>query len=346
VLYSDKRLIFAGGTDWSAEFLDLLHKEGFNLAGVLAPPDSKKDRGQKVNIPSLKTEANRLHIPIWQPQKLNDKKFLTEFREANPDVVVAVAYGKIFPKKMLTIPPLGFINFHPSLLPKLRGPSPIQSAILEDHKKTGVSIIRLGEGMDDGPILAQEKAKVDPRETVGTLTHKLVDLGKEILLETLKKYLNARTQNFASSQKQNDNDATYCKIIKKEDGRIDWQKETAGQIDRKVRALNPQIKTFTFIEKNNQKRRVNILESIGTRPGVFLPGQYKLSNVGAIPASTEVCPALSFRRASVGKHELPLQIGTKKGILLIAKLQIEGKKPISAKEFFIGYRGVAFLSRP
>ena len=310
-IFSNKRIIFAGGTDWSVEFLNLLCQEGFNVIGVIVPPDSKKGRGQKAGSHVLKIAAKKSGLPVFQPEKLNDPGFLREFKQIMPDLVVVVAYGKLFPKAILAIPPLGFINFHPSLLPKLRGPSPIASAILEGHKVTGVSIMKLGEGMDDGPVLAQKAVKIDPRETIVTLTRKLVRLGKRMLPDILAKYLEGEIIPKPQAEKG----VTICKIIKKENGRINWSSETATQIDRKVRALNPQFKTFTFLEKNNKKLRVNILESAGTRRGAFLPGQYNLIDNN-------------------------LATGTKEDLLLVSKLQVEGKKPISAEDFVRGYGGV------
>lgn len=305
------KIVFAGGTDWSVEFLNLLCQEGFNVIGVIAPPDSKKNRGYKVERHILKTAAKKLGIPVFQPEKLNDPDFLPDFKKIKPDLVVVVAYGKLFPGEILDIPPLGFINFHPSLLPKLRGPSPIASAILGGQKETGVSIMKLGEGMDDGPVLAQKAIKIDPRETSVTLTRKLVELGKQILPDILVKYLKGKIIPKPQAEKG----ATTCKIIRKEDGRIDWQKETAKQIDRKVRALNPQFKTFTFLKKNNKNLRVNILVTARIRRGAFPFGQYKLLDEN-------------------------LAVATKKNILLISKLQVEGKKPISVEDFVRGYPGI------
>lgn len=307
----NRGIVFAGGTDWSVEFLNLLHKEGFNIIGVLAPPDSRKDRGQKVNVHELKTTAVKLDIPIFQPEKLSDPNFLQEFKKINPEIVVVVAYGKLFPKELLDIPDLGFVNFHPSLLPKLRGPSPIASAILEGYDETGISIMKLGEGMDNGPILMQEKVKINSRETAETLTRKLIDLGIKILPGTLNKYF---TGEIIPKPQQNKG-VSICKIIRKEDGKINWRNETAQQIDRKVRALNPQFKTFTFLNNN---KRVNILESVGVDLEQKQPGIYKFTEENLI-------------------------IGTKKGALLLSKLQVEGKKPISAEEFARGYPNGHFI---
>jgi len=290
-----KRVVFAGGTDWSVEFLETLLKEGFNIVGVLAPSATH----------ILKIEGAKRNIPVLQPEKLSDPDFLDKFKQLKPDLVIAVAYGKLFPKEILAIPPLGFVNFHPSLLPQLRGPSPIICAILRGLEETGISIMKLGEGMDDGPILFQQEVKIDQRETAGTLTRKLVDLGKIELPKVLKKYIDGQI----TLVPQSNTGVTVCKIIKKEDGKIDWQNETAEQINRKIRALNPQFRTFTFLEGN---KRVNILASAGVGAGQTPWGSYELK----------------------GNR---LAVGTKEGVLLVSKLQVEGKNPLSAEEFTHGY---------
>jgi methionyl-tRNA formyltransferase len=308
----NKRIIFAGGTDWSVEFLETLLAEGFNVVGVLAPTDKRREREQKKTAHALKIAAEKKNIAVLQPEKLNDPNFLDKFKQLEPDLVVVVAYGKLFPQEILAIPPLGFINFHPSLLPQLRGPAPIICAILEGLEKTGISIMKLGEGMDDGPILFQQEVKIDPRETNETLTRKLVELGKKELPAVLKRYIEGKI----IPQPQPEKGVTVCKLIKKEDGRIDWANETAEQIDRKIRALNPQFKTFNFLPDG---RRVNILESAGISNLELPPGQYRLENNN-------------------------LTVGTKSGALLISKIQLQGKNPITAGEFFRGYNKGVFVS--
>lgn len=317
--YKNKRFVLAGGADWSVEFLDLLKKEGFLIVGILAPPDAPKNRGQKLSTHPLKRAAEKLGVPVFQPPKLLDNDFLGKFRKLKPDIVVVTAYGKIFPEEILKIPKFGFINFHPSLLPKLRGPSPIASAILGGHKETGVSIMKLGKGMDDGPILAQEKIKISPGETTPTLTRKLVGLGKKMLPEALKKYIKAYgDEKKILLKEQEHSQATFSKILKKEDGKIDWQKETAKQIDRKIRALNPQFKTHSFFKKNDKQVRINIIETLGIGKGSIAPGKIEIT-------------------------DNKLAIGTKKGILLVSKLQVECKKPQECRDFFQGYREGYFV---
>jgi len=312
----NKRIIFAGGTNWSVEFLETLVKEGFNVVGVLAPSDKRRDRGQKKAAHALKMAAAQKNIAVLEPDELIDPVFLNKFKRLGPDLVVVVAYGKLFPKEMLNIPPLGFINFHPSLLPQLRGPSPIICAILEGLTKTGVSIMKIGEGMDDGPIFSQCEVKIEPRETNETLTRKLVNLGKKELPKILMGYIEGKI----SPSPQPKTGVTTCKMIEKSDGQIDWINENAEQIDRKIRAFNPQFKTFTYLGEKNRNKRTNILESVGVSETALSPGRYALDQ----------------------KY---LAVGTKKNSLLVRSLQVEGKKPISAAEFFCGYGGDRFGPR-
>ena len=326
------RLVFAGGIDWSAEFLKLLLQKKYNLIGVIIPLDSQKDRGQKIRISTLKKLALTNKLPVWQPKELSDSQFLADFRKTKPDLVVVVAYGKLFPPAILKIPTYGFLNFHPSLLPKLRGPSPIQSALLQGLKETGVGIMKLEEGMDDGPILEQQKMKIAPRENNQTLTRKLIDLGKKMLPKNIDISVGAycHTPAFVGHTPipQNHSEATFCHIIKKEETRIDWSQDTATIIDRKIRAFTGWLKVFTFLKKNRVKRRVSLIESIG------ILSEKK-------PRDLDL--KAGYYRLIVEKDKKYLAIGTRKNILLISQLQVEGKKIISASDFWQGYTGSHFI---
>ena len=318
------RLIFAGGIDWSAEFLKLLLQKKYNLVGVLLPPDNRQGRGQKNQISPLKKLALVNNLPIWQPEKLSKPQFLANFQKAKPDLVVVVAYGKLFPPAILKIPTLGFLNFHPSLLPLLRGPSPIQSALLQGLKETGVSIMKLEAGMDDGPILEQKKIKIAPHENNQTLTQKLIDLGEKILPRNIDKFVRAHEKPVP----QNHPEATFCRIIHKEEAQIDWSKDSAITIDRKIRAFAGWLKVFTFFTKNNLKLRLNLIESAGVVSSKNLPDLH--SGVGSCQL---------WKREKINY----LAIQTKKDTLLISQLQVEGKKIISASDFWQGYTDSHFI---
>ena len=311
------RVVFAGSADWSTEFLALLLKKKFKVVALLTTPDRKRGRGQKISVSSIKQFALNSDLKVLQPEKLNDENFLREFEKLRPDMVLVVSYGKIFPQKMLDIPSFGFLNFHPSLLPEWRGPSPIQSAILSGQKKTGFSFMRLAEGMDDGPIIFQKEVRISGKERSISLVEKLVLQGKKQLIAILKGYLNGKSEFKPKAQKIKG--LSISKIFCKEDGKIDWTKETAEEIDRKIRGLNPQIKTFCFLEKDSVKKRLILNSSLGLAKDINLDyGEYELLKE---------------------KGENVLAIKAKEGSLLISKLQLEGKKECSSQDFFQGYRG-------
>ncbi len=314
--FSRFRIIFAGSSDWSIEFLDLLMTKKFKVVALLTPPDKQSGRGQKVVFSKIKEFALKNNLPILQPEKLKEEDFLKTFERLKPDLVFVASYGKIFPDKMLSFPSFGFLNFHPSMLPELRGPSPIQSAILEGKKKTGFSFMRLAKGMDDGPVLFQKEVRIKPEETSISLAEKLVTQGKKQLIKILQGYL-LEEKEF-QPKKQPVKGLSISKIFSKEDGKIDWKKESAEKIDRKIRALNPQIKTFCFLEKDSVRKRLILNSSLGLAKDINLDyGEYELLKE---------------------KSEKVLAIKAKEGSLLISKLQLEGKKECSAQDFFQGYK--------
>ncbi len=313
--FSRFRILFAGSSDWSIEFLDLLIKKNFKVVGLLTPPDKKRGRGQKVVTSPIKQFALDNGLPVFQPEKLGTEEFIQELKKLKPDLVFVASYGKFFPKKILEIPAFGFLNFHPSMLPEFRGPSPIQSAILSGNKTTGFSFMRLTEGMDDGPVIFQKEVRIKPRETSVTLAEKLVFQGKKELIKILKGYLEENI-NF-QPKKQKKKGVSLSKMFSKEDGRINWRDETAEEIDRKIRALNPQINTFCFWENEPTQNRILLRKSLGFAKDFNLNyGEYKL-----------------LRR----KKNIILAIKAKEGVVLINKVQIEGKKECSANDFFHGH---------
>lgn len=314
--FSRFRVLFAGSSNWSIEFLDLLLQKNFRVVGLLTPPDSRQGRGQKIVPSPIKQFALERNLPIFQPEKLGTEQFVQELKKLKPDLVFVASYGKFFPKKILEIPSFGFLNFHPSMLPEWRGPSPIQSAILFGKKTTGFSFMRLTEGMDDGPIIFQKEVRIKPRETALTLAEKLVAQGKKELINILRGYLENNI-NF-QPKNQRKKGVSFSKIFTKESGRLDWQNETAEEIDCKIRALNPQIKTFCFWENESVRSRILLSSSVGLAKDFNLNyGEYKL-----------------LRR----KKNIVLAVKAKEGVVLIDKVRIEGKNECSANDFFQGHQ--------
>lgn len=177
-------------------------------------------------------------------------------KELKPDLVIVASYGKIIPKEILEIPKYGCLNVHPSLLPKHRGPSPIQSAILNGDKETGVTIILMDEKIDHGKIISNSKFLISKKFTYPELSQKLAELGTKLLMETIPKWIRGKIE----PQAQNELKASYTKILKKEDGKIDWKKP-AEEIERQIRAFHPWPGVFTFIKHKGKNLRVKILEA-------------------------------------------------------------------------------------
>ncbi len=228
------RVIFFGTPQFAADILkSLLDEVQFKVVGVVCQPDEPVGRKKILTAPPTKQLAVEQNIPVFQPTKLKDDSFLADVDALKTDVAVIVAYGRILPKTLLDRIPRGFINVHPSLLPKYRGPSPMQAAIANGDEKTGVTIMKIDEGMDTGPILAQTSIEIAPDETTSSLTTKVVNVGAPILIEALKGYMDGSITPTPQS-----GEPSLCKLLSREDGKIDWNQD-AKTIDQKIRAHTP-----------------------------------------------------------------------------------------------------------
>lgn len=222
-------LVFFGTEDFSTTILSRLIASGYTIKAVVTKADSVRGRGRKLTPPGIKQVALDCGIPVIQPVKLSEH--ISELTNLNCQHAVLVAYGKIIPGSVLDIFPGGIINVHPSLLPRYRGSSPIESAILHGDERTGVTLMKLVEAMDAGPIYAQTEYPLTGRESRPELYDILASAGSSLLIDRLPGILEGNV----SPQPQNDADATYCQLIKKDDGRIDWN-QPAAQIERTIRA--------------------------------------------------------------------------------------------------------------
>ncbi len=276
-----------------------------NTVAVVTQPDKPVGRHHSFQSPPVKQLAEKLAIPVLQPEKISTPEFVMTIAGLHPAVVVVAAYGKIIPESLLAIPRHGWINIHASLLPKLRGASPIQHAILQGFSETGVTLMKMDATLDTGYIIAQEKVILAPRETFVTLHNKLARLGSKLLKAALVPYLNGKLTAYP----QNDKIATYCSAIKKQDGLINW-KSPAEQIDRHVRAMTPWPGAFT----------------IGDGQTIKILGTEVLDETHREPSGT-----LHYFN---GK----LVASTLSGLLHITSLQVEGRKPMSEKEFLNGFK--------
>ncbi len=248
------KIIFIGTPEFGAVVLEKLIKNNYKPILVITAPDKPVGRKQTITPPPVKLIAQEYKIPIEQPEKVSSIKY--QVLSIKADLIIVAAYGQIIPKDILDIPKFRCLNVHPSLLPKYRGASPIQTAILNGDAETGVTIMLMDEKMDHGKIVSSIKYQVSSDNTYESLSRKLAKLGAELLIETIPNWINGKIK----PESQNESEATYTKILKKEDGKIDWNK-SAEEIERQIRAYNPWPGSFTFFKKNNELIKVKILEA-------------------------------------------------------------------------------------
>jgi len=311
------RLVFIGTPEFGAIILEGLVNSKYKPVLVITEPDKPVGRKQILTPSPVKLMAQKYSIPIEQPTKIENCKLKIE--NLKPDLIVVAAYGKIIPKSILDIPQYGCLNVHPSLLPKYRGPTPIQYAILNGDEETGVTIILMDEKIDHGPILGQRELEFPISNfQFPNLHDKLAELGVKLLIDTIPNWVNGKIK----PKPQDESKATYTKILKKEDGRIDWKK-SAQEIERQIRAFNPWPGSFTFwpILKGTLIR-VKILKA-----RIFKSPDRKIYPVGKVLVVPQ-------NEIGIGcGHHYPAS----QDFLVIEKLQIEGKKETDSEEFLRGY---------
>ena len=235
------RVVFMGTPDYAIPVLSVLLDESYDVVGVYTRPDRPAGRSTRAVPSEIKRFALDRELPVFQPDSLRrDENARREMASLSPDVVVVAAYGLFLPSEILGLPPLACLNVHPSLLPLYRGPSPVSAAILGGDEIAGVTIIKLDEGMDSGPILAQRETPVGPLETTESLTTRLFDLGSELLTEVLPGWKRGEIR----PRPQDDTQATVTGLLTRGDGEIDWSRP-AVNIDRQVRAYLPWPGSFT-----------------------------------------------------------------------------------------------------
>ncbi len=229
------KVLLMGTPDFASESLVALSKSDYEIVGVFTQPDKPKGRGHKLVPTHVKMTADELGYTVYQPETLKDEAFLPILRELNPDIIVVAAYGKILPEYILDYPEYGCINVHASLLPKYRGAAPIQRAIMNGDKETGVCIMQMEKGLDTGDIISRAKTEIGEYETAGELFDRLAKIGGELLVHTLRELEDA-TAILAS--KQDDNLCTYAEKITKETARIDWTRSSA-EVSKLICAMSP-----------------------------------------------------------------------------------------------------------
>ena len=306
-------ILFMGTPDFAQESLKSLVENNYKVIGVVTNPDKPKGRGMKLVASPVKEYALEKNIPVYQPIKVrNNKEFIDKIKTLNPDVICVVAYGKILPKEILEIPKYGCINVHASLLPKYRGAAPIQWAVLNGDKETGVTTMYMDVGMDTGDMILKEKVEIGEDETTGELWDRLSKIGGELLVETLKQIENGT----APREKQSDN-FTMAPMLNKEMSKIDWKNKTAQEIKNLVRGLNPIMGAYTFLKGKKIKfwkvdvsnKRLDEIEDVDNlENGIILLADQKEG----------------------------LFIKTKEGVLKVIEIQGENAKRMSIGDFLRG----------
>ncbi len=310
------RAVFFGTPQFSADFLKaLIDDASIDVVGVVCQPDEPVGRKKILTAPATKIVAEEHRIPVFQPTKLKDESFIAAIDSLHADVAVIVAYGRILPKVLLDLIPRGFINVHPSLLPKYRGPSPMQAAIANMDSVTGVTIMKIDEGMDTGPILAQVTIELTATETTESLTQKVVSIGAPLLIEAIKGYMNGLITPIAQSTEN----ISICRLLTKEDGKIDWT-QSADAIDAKIRAYTPWPGCWTTWDIDGKEAQVKMIET-----KVNVPSGVRSSNVHPIISTPFISDNLLF--IECGQNTF----------LQIITLQPAGGKPMSGADFTRGY---------
>lgn len=238
-----QNIVFMGTPSFAVPCLDRLIADGHTISAVFSQPDRPRGRGQRLSPTPVKKLAEEHNLPVHQPTNLKDGTVLALLKELNPDVLVVVAYGRILPKEILEVAPLGAINIHASLLPAYRGAAPIQWSIINGDKETGVTSMYMAEGMDTGDIILQEKTAIQEQETSGELFERLSTLGAEVLSKTVKKLVDGTATRTPQDPKQ----VTLAPMITKEMGALDFTKEPLELVNL-IRGLNPNPKAFTGFE--------------------------------------------------------------------------------------------------
>jgi methionyl-tRNA formyltransferase len=311
------KIVFMGTAELSCASLEKLAGK-FCVIAVVTQPDKPKGRELKLQFSPVKILAEKLKLPVLQPAKARDEKFISELRDLKPDLIVVVAYGQILPQVILDLPKFGCVNVHTSLLPKYRGASPIQSAILNGETETGVTIMKMDAGLDTGEIISQARTPVLPEDNSQTLHDRLAQLGAELLVETIPDYVAGKIQ----SKAQPAEGASYAAKIKKEDGKIDWN-EPAEKILNRLRAFTPWPGAFTFL-RNAEHRSAG-----RAMIGVPKPQLLKIWKAEVVEKSGGAGEILS-----ADKNGIVVACG--KNALRILELQREGGRRLSAQEFLAG----------
>ena len=309
------RVAFAGTPGFALPALTALH-EHHDVVGVLTQPDRPSGRGRRIASGPVKQAARALGLQVAQPETLKSESARSLLRDWQPDVLVVVAFGVLLPSEILSIPPLGCINIHASLLPRWRGAAPIERALLSGDAETGVTIMQMDEGLDSGPMLLQRCLAIRPDQTAGMLHDELATLGAEVLLETL----DGLSEGALAPRPQPASGVTYAAKITKAEARIDW-KSDAGTIERQVRAFNPRPIAETTLD--GEALRIYAAHVVrGELEAQIIAGNGPLKNAKSGETGT-----------IVGLSEESIIVGCGAGLLALTRVQRPGRRPVTAREY-------------
>lgn len=309
-------ILFMGTPDFAKESLEAVYNSGYNVIGVVTNPDKPKGRGMKMIPPPVKEFALEKNLKVYQPLKVrNNIEFIEEIKGLNPDVICVVAYGKILPKEILDIPRLGCINVHGSLLPKYRGAAPIQWAVINGEKETGITTMYMDIGMDTGDMILKETVDIGEEETTGELWERLSSLGGRLLVDTLKLIEEGK----APREKQSDY-FTMAPMLNKEIAEINWNEKSGAEIKNLVRGLNPIMGAYTYINDKKLKIwKVNVIDFSK------FESKYNLSTDN-----------IELGSVILANDKQGLFLKAKDAVLEVLEMQAEGSKRMNVKDYLRG----------
>lgn len=305
------KIVFMGTPDFAATILEEILKV-YPVLGVVTQPDKPKGRSKEVTFSPVKELAVKHELPVYQPVKAKEPEFLEQLKVLSPDVIVVAAFGQILPKALLEIPKYGCINVHASLLPKYRGAAPIQYSVIDGEKETGITIMYMDVGIDTGDIILQDTVPISPEETGGSLFDKMAVQGAASIIKALRQM----EAGEVTRTPQDNEKATYVKMISKEMGKLDFTK-SAQQLERLIRGLNPWPSAYTFLDGKSLKLWQASAEPV-TDGQAHMFQEYEPGMIAQV-------------------RDNALVIMTGDGLLVVKELQLEGKKRMPADSFLRGF---------
>lgn len=320
-------IVFMGTPDFAVGTLEAIVKAGYTVTGVVTQPDKPKGRKKQIVAGPVKAEAEKLGLPVFQPKKVRDPEAEEKIRLMRPDLIVVAAFGQIIPKELLDLPKYGCVNVHASLLPAYRGAAPIQRAILDGQKETGVTIMRMNEGLDTGDIITEETYEIKADETGGSLFDHLAAMGADLLVRTIPSILDGSA---VYTPQPKESTTPYAAMMKKEEGLINW-KNPSEVIERQIRAMNPWPSAFTYIDGKLLKVWKAHIVRADEQTEETADDSLKKDNSCSSAEGQEPGTVIG----DIREH---LFVRTGNGALSLDEVQIAGKKRMTAADFLRGHR--------